>query len=100
MWKWYLTARILEKEAAVKDSIIDLYAKQTGVYQTNVKLMEQSFALKNSVNQECVPALSECQKSLDIYRPRSHRRGMVIAIGIPASLLVGFGTGMIYQSLK
>ncbi len=100
MWKWYLTARILERESAIKDSIIDLFQKQTGVYQTNVKLMEQSFALKEGIAAECLPELIEAKKQLDIYRPRSRRRGVVIAVGVPASLLIGFGTGMIYQSLK
>ena len=100
MWKWYVTSRILERESAIKDSIIDLYGKKTGVYQTNIKLMEQSFALKEGIAAECLPQLIDCQKSLDIYRPRSHRRGVVIAVGVPASLLIGFGTGMIYQSLK
>jgi hypothetical protein len=97
---WHATSRVLEKESAVKDSVIDLFQRKTGVYQNNIKLMEQSFALKEGIAAECLPELIEAKKQLDIYRPRSHRRGVVIAVGIPASLLIGFGTGMIYQSLK
>lgn len=91
---------VQRKELAVKDTLLQVYQQETGIYQQNAKLAKESFDRKKSINGECVPQLIDCQKQLDIYRHRSRRRVFVIGFGIPIGMLAGYGAGRFVQSLK
>lgn len=100
MWRWYTEARVLSKESAEKDTIIQLYERQTGVYKNNIKAMEENFALKNDINRACLPQLDKCNADLSVFKPKCRRRGWIIAGGIPVAISVGFIAGAVYQNVK
>jgi len=100
MWRWYATSRVLEKEAAIKDSIIALYGKKTGIYANSLERMEQNFRLQESLCKDCVPALKTCTDDLNVFKPRARRRGWTIAVGIPVAFSIGVVSGIIYQTIK
>ena len=85
--------RVLRKEVAERDTIIDLYGRETGIYKTTIPLMKQNFALKDGICKDAVPKLAKCNEDLLVFRPRAKRRAWSLVIAVPVAAIIGYSVG-------
>jgi hypothetical protein len=100
MWYWYEYSRATDMINAEQQRIIRSYEKITGLYGANEELMQQNYDLKLGQCKDCVPNLTDCRASLEIFKSRSLRRGITIGVGIPVAVVAGYAAGRYVQSIK
>ena len=69
------------------------YETMTGIYQSSEELMQENYDLKFGQCEDCVPDLEKCSLSLTLFKGKARRRGVIIAIAVPAAAAVGYGIG-------
>lgn len=72
--------------------IIAKYEEVTGIQQTDIDALRGVIDLQQPLR-DCVPDLEEANKNVVKFKSRSRRRGITLAIAVPAALLIGYGTG-------
>jgi len=100
MWYWYERALWLDSLNMKHEATIRSYQNVTGIYGDNEELMQQNYDLKIGQCKDCVPELEDCSSSLAIYKPRSKRRGIIIAVGIPVALVGGYYAGKYVENIS
>ncbi len=103
MFYWYEAYNLEAKQNTFQDSIIAVYARKTGVQASSIKELDKTLDFSAKLTDDCLKeneVLKADNLELAPFKLKARKRGIVIAIAIPTSLIIGYGTGYAISKLS